>query len=122
MIPIRHDLHEGAREDEPEETRNLTKKALHARLTEHYYLPDHTMRGVNRAYLVGASPMGTIWTTLTTSSMNRKTMPIGSSSIRSLRCRTLLTRLKFIYVADPVLNREEYAIDLCNRFAPEYAQ
>lgn len=53
MIPIRHNNEEEARADEPEEIRKLTKKLLHARLSNEYFLPDHTTRGVNRVYLVG---------------------------------------------------------------------
>ena len=53
MIPIRHNNDEEARANEPEEIRKLTKKALHTRLSNEYYLPDHTTRGVNRDYLVG---------------------------------------------------------------------
>lgn len=53
MIPqrVRHD--DEARADEPEEIRKLTKKAIHERLSNEYFLPDHTTRGVNRQYLVG---------------------------------------------------------------------
>ena len=53
MIPVKPHNEEEARLHEPEELRKLTKKALHTRLSEEYYLPDHTTRGVNRDYLVG---------------------------------------------------------------------
>jgi hypothetical protein len=53
MIPIRHHNDGQARLHEPEEIRTLTKKELHTRLSNEYYLPDHTTRGVNRDYLVG---------------------------------------------------------------------
>lgn len=53
MMPSRHHTEDDARADEPQETRELTKKALHARLSNDYYVPDHKHRGVNRAYLVG---------------------------------------------------------------------
>lgn len=53
MLPIRPGQAEDARADEPEETKTLTKKVLHVRLSNEYYLPDHITRGVNRAYLVG---------------------------------------------------------------------
>ena len=39
--------------EEPAEIRNLTKKALHARLSEEYFLPANNARGVTRTYLVG---------------------------------------------------------------------
>lgn len=53
MIPIRQHNDEEARANEPEEIRQLTKKALHFRLSNEYYIPEHTTRGVNRDYLVG---------------------------------------------------------------------
>ena len=53
MIPQRVHHDDLARADEPEEIRKMTKKALHARLSNDYFLPDHTTRGVNRIYLVG---------------------------------------------------------------------
>lgn len=53
MLPIRPNEREAIRLQEPEEIRDLTKKALHARLENEYYLPEQSARGVNRAYLVG---------------------------------------------------------------------
>jgi hypothetical protein len=53
MLPVRPREEEEARADEPQEIRNLTKKALHAKLNGDFYIPECTSRGVNRAYLVG---------------------------------------------------------------------
>ena len=53
MMPIRHNNDDDARANEPEEVRGLTKKALHGRLNNEYFLPEHTTKGVNRDYLVG---------------------------------------------------------------------
>jgi hypothetical protein len=53
MIPIRPNNEEEVRANEPEEIRKLTKKALHTRMSNEYFLPEHTTRGINRAYLVG---------------------------------------------------------------------
>ena len=53
MLPVRHRENEEAHDNEPEEIREITKKALHARLNNEYYIPENNSRGVNRAYLVG---------------------------------------------------------------------
>lgn len=39
--------------DEPEALRFLTKKDIHARLSEEWFLPDKNCRGVTRQYLIG---------------------------------------------------------------------
>jgi hypothetical protein len=53
MLPVRHRENEEAHENEPEEIREITKKAIHTRLNNEYYIPEIPSRGVNRAYLVG---------------------------------------------------------------------
>lgn len=40
-------------DDEPAEIRELTKKALHERLSQDYFLPPNHARGITRVYLVG---------------------------------------------------------------------
>lgn len=60
MQPRKPNGLEDARADEPEETKHITKKALHTRLNNEFYIPDHTTRGVNRAYLVGVF-LGAKW-------------------------------------------------------------
>lgn len=51
-MPLRPQMEQEARLNEPEEIRKLSKKDLHARLANEYYLPAHTTKGVNRTYLV----------------------------------------------------------------------
>ena len=51
MQPIRPDADDIAHENEPPEIRGLTKKAIHARLNNEFYIPDCASRGVTRQYL-----------------------------------------------------------------------
>jgi hypothetical protein len=53
MKPVRITDDQRGNPDEPAEIRDLTKKALHERLTEQYFLPPNNSRGVTRVYLVG---------------------------------------------------------------------
>jgi hypothetical protein len=53
MQPIRIVQEQRGGPDEPPEIRNLTKKALHERMSQEYFLPPNSARGVTRAYLVG---------------------------------------------------------------------
>lgn len=52
-MPIRHNADDIAHENEPAQVRDLTKKALYARLNNEWYIPECASRGVNRRYLVG---------------------------------------------------------------------
>lgn len=53
MMPERQFVERLGDPNEPEEVRHLTKKLMHARLAEDWYLPDKNCRGVTRQYLVG---------------------------------------------------------------------
>ena len=52
MQPIRPDEDDIAHANEPAEIRDLTKKALYARLSNEWCIPECSSRGVNRLYLV----------------------------------------------------------------------
>jgi hypothetical protein len=53
MQPIRVATEQRGGPDEPPEIRDLTKKALHERMSQEAFLPANNARGVTRAYLVG---------------------------------------------------------------------
>lgn len=53
MQPRKINPEQGGGAEEPAEIRDLTKKALHERLSEDYFLPPNHARGVTRVYLVG---------------------------------------------------------------------
>jgi len=52
MQPIKPERRQRGADDEPAETKDLTKKKLHERLSEAWYLPPNEARGVTRLYLV----------------------------------------------------------------------
>lgn len=52
MQPIKPERKQRGADDEPAETKDLTKKKLHERLCSHFFLPPNEARGVTRVYLV----------------------------------------------------------------------
>lgn len=52
MQPIRPERRQRGADDEPPETKDLTKKKLHERLSIDWFLPPNEARGVTRIYLV----------------------------------------------------------------------
>lgn len=52
MQPIKPERQHRGAPDEPPETRDLTKKKLHEKLSEQWFLPSNEARGVTRVYLM----------------------------------------------------------------------